>query len=130
MIQATVAGNLGKDAVLRQAGSDNVCSFSIASSRKIKDKEVTTWVSCSMWGKRGEALVRHLTKGKKVVVVGELSTREHDGKTYLEVRVSELEFMGGAAGATSGASANGGAQSSAAAPAPAQDAGPEDNIPF
>lgn len=97
MISATVVGNLGKDAEMRQAGNDNVCSFSIASSTKAKGEEKTDWVRCSLWGKRGEALHKHLTKGKKVIAVGTLSTREYQGKTYLELRVDQLEF-GGSAG--------------------------------
>lgn len=96
MIQAFVAGNLGKDAELRAVGSkDMVCSFSVASSRKNKGGEQTTWVRCSLWGKRGEALAKYLTKGSKVAVSGELSTREYEGKTYVELRVSEVELMGG-----------------------------------
>lgn len=95
MIQAFVTGNLGKDAELRVAGKDNVCSFSVASGRKVKGEEQTTWVRCSLWGKRGDALAQHLTKGSKVAVSGELSTREHNGKTYLELRVAEIDLMGG-----------------------------------
>lgn len=94
MIFVTVAGNLGKDAQMREAGKDNVCSFSVASETKVKGEKRTTWVDCSVWGKRGGALCQHLLKGSRVTVVGELSTREHNGKTYLSVRVSELALMG------------------------------------
>ena len=95
MIQATVTGNIGKSATIRQAGNDNVCSFSIASNKKVKGEDVTTWIDASLFGARGEKLVQYLTKGTKVVAVGELSRREHEGKTYLSLRVSELDFMGG-----------------------------------
>lgn len=95
MLQVFAAGRLGKDAEIRQAGRDSVCSFSIATSKKVKGEEKTVWLGCSLWGKRGEALVKHLTKGSMVVVAGELSTREHNGKTYLDCRVSELTFGGG-----------------------------------
>jgi single-strand DNA-binding protein len=110
MIQAFITGRLGKDAELRQAGRDNVCSFSVASGRKVKGEETTTWVRCSLWGKRGEALVQYLTKGTKIAVGGELSTREHNGKTYLDLRVGEmLELMGG--GNRNGGSPRGGSSS-------------------
>lgn len=118
MIQAFVTGNIGKDATLRQAGEGSVCGFSVASGKKVKGEEVTTWVSCSIWGKRGETLAQHLTKGKRVAVSGELSTREHDGKTYLELRVNEIDFMGGGNGERKPAAAP--------APKPADD----DGIPF
>lgn len=95
MIQAFITGNIGKDAETRAAGQDTVTSFSVASNRKQKGEDVTTWVRCSIWGKRGAALSQYLTKGGKVAVSGELSTREHDGKTYLELRVSEIDLMGG-----------------------------------
>lgn len=93
MIQATVSGNLGKDAETREAGQDTVTSFTVASNRKAKGEETVTWVRGSVWGKRGEALRQYLVKGSKVVMCGELSTREYEGKTYLEMRVNELDFM-------------------------------------
>ncbi len=93
MIAATVIGNIGKDAELRDAGQSRVCSFSLASSEKVKGEDVTTWVRCSMWGTRGEKLAPHLLKGTRVAVVGSLSTREHEGRTYLELRVDQLEFL-------------------------------------
>jgi single-strand DNA-binding protein len=95
MICATVTGRLTKDAELRQAGEGSVCSLSIASNKKVKGENVATFVSASIWGKRGESLVQYLRKGTSVAAVGELSTREHDGKTYLELRVNEIDFMGG-----------------------------------
>lgn len=96
MISSVVTGNLGRDAELRDAGSTTVCSFSVASTSKVKGEKVTTWVRCSLFGRRGEALSPYLTKGTKVAVSGELRTHEHNGKTYLELNVSELDLMGGA----------------------------------
>lgn len=93
MLTALVTGNLGKDAETREAGQDTVTSFSVASNRKVKGEDVVTWVRCSVWGKRGEALRKHLGKGTKVACSGELSTREYEGKTYLELRVNELDFL-------------------------------------
>jgi single-strand DNA-binding protein len=95
MIYATVSGRLTKDAELRQAGGESVCGLSVASNKKVKGENVATFVSASIWGKRGETLVRFLRKGTAVTLVGELSTRTHEGKTYLELRVNELDFMGG-----------------------------------
>ncbi len=80
---------------MRAAGTDGVCSFGVASETKVKGEKVTTWVDCSLWGKRGEALCQYLTKGVKVTVIGELSMREHNGKTYLQVKVSEIAMQGG-----------------------------------
>jgi single-strand DNA-binding protein len=93
MKSITIAGNIGKDAELRSAGSDKVLSFNVAVSEG-KDKP-TVWFQCSLWGKRGEALERFLTKGTFAAVAGELTVREHEGKTYLGVNVREIAFKGG-----------------------------------
>lgn len=91
MIFATVVGNLGADAEMRVVPSgEAVLEFRVASTKRWRGNEVTTWVRCSMWGKRGEGVSRYLTKGTQVTVMGEMGTREHNGKTHVEVRVSEL----------------------------------------
>jgi single-strand DNA-binding protein len=95
MIIATVTGNLGKDAELRAAGNGQVCSFSIASEEKVKGEKTTTWIGCAIFGKRGEALCPHLSKGTRVTAVGKLKTREHNGKTYLDIEVFEIALQGG-----------------------------------
>ena len=96
MFSATVTGNIGKNAELRQTqGGNSVLSFSVASNSKERGAEVTTWFDCSLWGPRGEKLAQHLTRGTKVAVSGRGGTREHNGKTYLTIQVSELDFMGG-----------------------------------
>lgn len=99
MIFATVTGHLGKNAETREAGKDLVTSFSVASSKKIKGEEVTVWVTCNLWGERGTKLAQYLTKGSAVTVVGELSTREYEGKNgkgfSVELRVSDVALQGG-----------------------------------
>jgi single-strand DNA-binding protein len=48
-----------------------------------------------MWGKQAEgALPGYLKKGQQVAVTGELSTREYEGKTYLELRVNSIDLVG------------------------------------
>lgn len=89
----TIAGNIGKDAEVRDAGQSRVASFSVAVSEG-RDKP-TTWWDVSMWGKRGESLAPHLTKGSRVTVSGRFSTREHNGKTYLQCDASEIALQGG-----------------------------------
>lgn len=94
MKQITIAGGLTKDAVLRRTnGGDPILNFSVGVSES-RDKP-STYFSCSLWGKRGEVLEQYLKKAAKVTVCGDLSTREHDGKTYLEVRVDQITLQGG-----------------------------------
>jgi single-strand DNA-binding protein len=98
MQQLTIAGNVGKDPVLRQAGSDEVLSFSLAVDNgkdKNGNKRDATWYDCSIWGKRANSLQHHITKGTKLVLTGRPTVRAHEGKAYLGISVNELTFMGG-----------------------------------
>lgn len=95
MKNITIAGRLGKDASLRDAGGTDVLGFSVAVDDGYGDNKRTLWFDCSVWGKRASALAPHLTKGSAVAVSGDLSTREHEGRTYLTVRVAELTMQGG-----------------------------------
>ncbi|MDY0074067.1 MAG: single-stranded DNA-binding protein [Thauera sp.] len=89
-------GRLGRDAELRHTQSgEQVLTFSVAVDVGYGDRKTTLWPRCSMWGKRGQAVANYLNKGTQVGVVGELSTNEHNGKTYLEVRVNDLTLVGG-----------------------------------
>ena len=97
-----IAGNVGKDAVLRRTNSgDAVLGFSLAvDNGKDRDgnKRDSTWYDCSIWGKRAESLERHITKGTKLTLTGRPTAREHNGKAYLGISVNELTFMGGSSG--------------------------------
>jgi len=95
MKQITIAGRVTKDAEIRQAGSDNVCGFSVAVDDRQGREKTTIFFECSIWGKRGDSLSPFLLKGTPVTVSGDLSRREHDGKTYLGVRVDQVTLQGG-----------------------------------
>lgn len=92
----SIAGNIGKDAVTRTTqGGDSVTGWSVAVEARNGQDKRTIWFDCNLWGKRGEALAQYLTKGSKVAVSGDFDTREHEGKTYLTIRVWEVSLMGG-----------------------------------
>ncbi len=95
MINVTVAGRLGKDAETRQAGSSSVTGFSVAGDTGFGDRKQSHWFNCSLWGKRGEAMQQYLNKGQEVVVIGEYSEREYNGKQYKELNVLDVKLMGG-----------------------------------
>ena len=96
MKNITVAGGITKDAVTRSTQSgDKVTGFSVAVSEGFGDNKRTLYFDCTLWGKRGEGLAQYLTKGGKVAVSGELSTRDHEGKTYLTIRVEQVTLLGG-----------------------------------
>jgi single-strand DNA-binding protein len=96
MKNITIAGNIGRDATQRQTpNGDKVASWPVAVEERSAQDKRTIWFDCALWGKRGESLAQYLTKGSRVSVSGELSTREHEGKTYLTIRVDQLTLMGG-----------------------------------
>ena len=99
MQQLIIAGNVGKDAVLRRTNNgDPVIGFSLAvDNGKDKDgnKRDATWFDCSIWGKRAEALEPYITKGLKLTLTGRPTARAHEGKAYLGINVQDLTFHGG-----------------------------------
>jgi len=127
-----VSGNLGRDAQVRDAGGTKVCGFSVAAKSGYGDREQTIWVDCSIWGKQAEGrLPEFLTKGKKVTVAGEMGTREHEGKTYITLRVNSIDLAGDAgSGATQQTQAPQPTQQSAPATQAATPGDLEDDIPF
>lgn len=91
----TLTGNLGSDCRTNNVGGTAVCNFSVAMTSGYGDKKQTVWIDCSVWGKQAEGrLPEFLTKGQQVAVSGELSTREHDGKTYLQLRCNSVDLIG------------------------------------
>lgn len=115
-----VSGNLGKDAEVRYIPSGTaVAGFSLAMKSGIGDKQQTVWLDCSLWGKQAESgLIQYLKKGQFVVLSGELGTREHEGKTYLTLRVANVTLGGKQDG-----------QQSAPAQQPRQQASPKRQAP-
>lgn len=107
MLKVIIAGRLGKNAEHRttQDGTD-ICSFSVATDVGWGDNKRTIWVDVAKFGKGAAGLTRYLTKGTSVTVVGDLSTREHEGKTYLNCRADDITLQGG--GKSEGGSSGGG----------------------
>lgn len=96
MKNITIAGGIGKDAVVRNTNNgEKVTGWSVAVEERNGQEKRTLWFDVTLWGKRGEVLASYLTKGTKVAVSGELSTREHEGKTYLTLRADNVTLMGG-----------------------------------
>lgn len=91
----SIAGTTGKDAEFKttQSGAE-MCSTSVAVNGYANGEKTTTWYDVTSWGKGSEGLARILRKGSKVACSGELSTREHNGKTYLQVRANGITVQG------------------------------------
>lgn len=81
-------GNCGQDPELRYTQSNQgVLSLRMATTEVYFDnntkerKERTEWHSVVVWGKRGEALNKLLSKGSRICVEGRLQTRSWDDKS-------------------------------------------------
>jgi single-strand DNA-binding protein len=98
MKNITIAGNIGKSAEVRTAGQGKVTGWTVAVDDGWGDKKTTIWFDCNWWGQRGEKVAQYIQKGGKITVAGELSKREHDGKTYLTVNVSDVTLQSKADG--------------------------------
>jgi len=97
MKSIVIAGRTGKDAELRRLQDGTpVLSFTVAVDDGYGESKKTMWFDCAMYGNRGVALEKHLTKGTAVTVAGELGRREHEGRTYLQIRVHDLDMQGSA----------------------------------
>lgn len=59
---------IGRDCELRDAGNSVVTNIALAFTGRSKGEKVTTWVEGALFGKRAEALVQFLRKGKSVSV--------------------------------------------------------------
>jgi single-strand DNA-binding protein len=89
-------GNLTREPELRfTTGGKGVASFSIAVNKRYMqngewvDGEVV-FVNCSAWGQLGENIAASLGKGDRIIVVGELQTREYENKDQVTVRTWEV----------------------------------------
>ena len=95
------SGNLGNDAEQRYTpGGDSIVSFSVPCKSGYGEKAVTSWIKCSLWGKRGDSVLPYLKKGQLVGVSGEFMAREwtdKEGQKRIsnEVRVNEVQLLGG-----------------------------------
>ena len=104
-------GSLGADPELRfTQGGQAVLNLRMATNSSYYDKaqdkrvERTDWHSCVIWGKRGEALAKILTKGSSVFVEGSLRTSSYDDKKTgakrykTEINVDDLIITGSKGG--------------------------------
>lgn len=76
-------------------------TFSLAVERKFqkdKNNKVVDFIPCEMIGKHTEKLSEYCTKGKLVLVEGELNIDQYekDGekRSFTKVKVDNLEFLG------------------------------------
>lgn len=136
-----LVGNLGQDPELKHIqGGQSVLNIRLATTESYLDKnnqrqERTDWHTVVVWGKRGEALAKLITKGSQIVVEGRIQTRSYEKngeKRYAtDIVASNIVLAGGKRSDDRGQQ---GRSRDHAPPPPADDFSdvppPEDEIPF
>lgn len=101
MNKITATGRLAADCEVRfTTKGDPIANFRLASDIGYGDSKSTNWFACTIFGKRGEAVAPHLTKGTAVTVFGSLTLREWTNKENVkqispDIRVDEIVLQGG-----------------------------------
>ncbi len=107
MFQKTIiVGNLGRDPEMRYTPSGvPVTTFSVAVNRRWTDQqgqpqEKTTWFRVTAWRKLGELCNQYLSKGRLVLVEGDIDASAwlaQDGqpRAALELTARNVRFLGG-----------------------------------
>lgn len=111
-------GRLGRDPEIRTTQSGMVvATLNLATDSRRPDgnngwKNVTEWHRVVLFGKQGELAQKFLTKGREVLIEGELRTREWQDKQgqkrwTTEVVAQNMRFVGGRGGSGSGGGESG-----------------------
>lgn len=93
-------GNVGKDGEVKYtSNSDAILNFSFALTSGYGEKQVTSWLNCSLFGKRAETLAPMILKGQKIGITGEILNRQYtdkqgNEKNSLECRLSNITLLG------------------------------------
>ncbi|HRW50109.1 MAG: single-stranded DNA-binding protein [Caldilinea sp.] len=134
--QITMVGNLGNDPEMRYTPNGvPVTSFSLAVNKRWvgqdgQSQEKTLWFRVTAWRKLAETASQYLTKGRQVLVVGELEEprtfvdRNNATRVSLDVTATEIRFLG---------RPDGGHGDASMAPSAAAEGGPamsDEDIPF
>lgn len=108
MLDLTIIGNLGADAVVKAANGCSFISFRVAHTDAWTDgngveHSETSWVDCAMNFRAGEQprIFCYLKKGQRVYVRGPLSLRTYSSKkdrcikAGAQCAVRQIELLGG-----------------------------------
>ena len=84
MNKAILTGNLTKDPELRTTTSGtSVCTFTVAVQRRYKGtdgKPPVDYLNIVVWRQLGELCGKYLSKGRKVLIEGEIQNRSYEDK--------------------------------------------------
>lgn len=85
MTNLTITGNVGSIDLKFTSGGKAVLSISVADTRRRFDKDTNAWVDAgtdwhrvTVWEKKAELYAEHINKGDRVIVTGDLVSREYE----------------------------------------------------
>lgn len=150
--QITLVGRLGNDPEMRYTPTGvPVVTFSLAVGRVWNDpngqrQEKTTWFRISAWRRDAELVSQYLSKGRQVLIIGEVeearafTDKDGNQRASLEVTARTVRFLGSANEGAGGGdfqreqpartSGNSGNKASGRAPEPMDDGPTDEDIPF
>jgi single-strand DNA-binding protein len=101
-------GHMTRDPQTKQLGSTSVTEFGLAMNRRFKtaggeDREETTFVDVSAFGRTGEVVSKYVTKGNPLLVAGRLKYDQWEDKqggkrSKLSVVAESVQLLGGKRG--------------------------------
>lgn len=104
MLQLIIVGNLGADAVVKEANGKKFVSFNVAHTERWTDDQgvihdTTQWVGCAISGDGGN-LLQYLRKGTSIYAIGRVKTRVYSSEQArgfvagLDLSVQHIELIG------------------------------------
>lgn len=94
MNKVIILGNITKDLEVKTTSSGkSILSFSVAVNGHTKDTPVD-FIDCVAWEKTAENISKFFSKGRKILVEGELKSRTYQNKSGDKVKVLEVWVNG------------------------------------
>lgn len=97
MNKVIISGNLVKDMEVTTTKKTDIGNIVIANNRGYGDDQRTTFVRCSLFGKRVESMEEYLVKGAKVLITGTLDivSKDIDGDyvNFTNILIDEIEIL-------------------------------------
>ena len=97
MNKVILIGNVGKDPeIFKTTENLQISKFSLATTKKRKGEDQTSWHNIITFGKLSEIVERFVKKGSKIALEGEIEYRswENEGKKYYKTRTSTPTLNG------------------------------------
>ena len=98
MNNVVLIGRLAKDVELRRTASGKaVASFTLAVNKDFKNEQGNydaDFIDCVAFEQRAETISKHVHKGDRFGVVGQLATRSYENKEGKKVKVTEVKVTG------------------------------------